>query len=167
MWMLFTWNCALPRYKIQNTANESKWLWRKTAQELWMLSLTLCNFPVSPSPSPSLIIEMRSNILHPPFCSSHRLLCSTTNTSERYERTRQGNLLETSSPWQWLELVLLVANKERCVRLSGRQTEIEPMSWYQSWDQENLRENSNVLSFWSWSQSLRHCSPSSWSEASM
>ena len=30
---------------------------------------------------------------HPPLCSSHRLLCSTTNTSENYERTQQGNLL--------------------------------------------------------------------------
>ena len=34
-----------------------------------------------------------SNILPPPICSHHRLLCSMTNTSEKYERTQQGNLL--------------------------------------------------------------------------
>ena len=34
-----------------------------------------------------------SNILLPPICSHHRLLCSMTNTREKYERTQQGNLL--------------------------------------------------------------------------
>ena len=54
--------------------------------------------------------------------------------------------------------LVLVANKERCVTLSGRQTEIEPMSWYQSCDKENLSENPNTFFtgcqwwwlFWAW-----------------
>ena len=46
-----------------------------------------------------------SNILLPPICSCHRLLCSMTNTSEKYERTQQGNLLMCLMPKTlWLTL---------------------------------------------------------------
>ena len=41
----------------------------------------------------NLIIEIESKHFIPPFCSCHRLLCNTTNTSEQYKRTRQGILL--------------------------------------------------------------------------
>ena len=38
-------------------------------------------------------LKWGASILLPPICSHHRLLCFTTNTSEKYERTQQGNLL--------------------------------------------------------------------------
>ena len=41
-------------------------------------------------------LKWGASILLPPICSHHRLLCFTTNTSEKYERTQQGNLLGRS-----------------------------------------------------------------------
>ena len=38
-------------------------------------------------------LKWGASILLPPICSHHRLLCSTTNTSEKYERQQQGNVL--------------------------------------------------------------------------
>ena len=46
----------------------------------------------------NLIIEIESKHFIPPFCSCHRLLCNTTNTSEQYKRTQQGNLLPLLPP---------------------------------------------------------------------
>ena len=46
----------------------------------------------------NLIIEIESKHFIPPFCSCHRLLCNTTNTSEPNKRTQLGNLLPLLPP---------------------------------------------------------------------
>ena len=46
----------------------------------------------------NLILEIERKHFVPPFCSCHRLLCNTTNTSEPNKRTQLGNLLPLLPP---------------------------------------------------------------------